>query len=96
MPNWNNLINGIKNVIKQNGRNAITGDVLQDTLVTTVRGVGEHYRYVGIAELDTAPGNPDGFVFYMAREAGVYKNFGNIKVGENAVTILKNTTTGSC
>lgn len=95
MPNWNNLINGIKNVIKQNGRNAITGDVLQDTLVTTVRGVGEHYRYVGIAELDTAPGNPDGFVFYMAREAGVYKNFGNIKVGENAVTILKNTTTGS-
>ena len=48
----------------------------------------ENATFAGIATPTTNPGTPDGNVFYIATEAGIYANFSNITVGANEVAIL--------
>ena len=47
------------------------------------------YQFRGVATPATNPGIPDGPVFYLATEAGVYSNFNNIEVTEGEASILQ-------
>jgi len=89
MANWDNLKASIEAVIKQNGQEKITGQVLQNTLKTIVNSVGKNATFAGIATPETNPGAPDGPVFYLAATAGTYVNFSNIDVATKAL-ILSN------
>lgn len=85
MGNYEELKAAVSSVIKTNGNQKITGQVLQNTLTTLISQVGANATFAGIATPDTAPGTPDQNVFYIAGQSGVYANFGGYKVTKNAV-----------
>lgn len=73
---WNNLKAAVAAVIKTNGNQEITGALLQASLNSIIDQVGGNATYKGIAIPSTAPGVPDGPVFYLASKPGYYANFG--------------------
>lgn len=85
MGNYEELKAAVASVIKTNGNQKITGQVLQNTLTTLISQVGANATFAGIATPDTAPGTPDQNVFYIAGQSGVYANFGGYEVTKNAV-----------
>lgn len=85
MGNYEELKAAVASVIKTNGNQEITGQVLQNTLTTLISQVGANATFAGIATPETAPGTPDQNVFYIAGQSGVYANFGGYEVTKNAV-----------
>lgn len=88
MGNYEQLKQAVSNVIKTNGTQAITGQVLQNTLLTMINSLGGNYQFVGIAATNTNPGTPDQNVFYIAGD-GTYTNFANISVNMGELAVLK-------
>ena len=76
--NYENLKDAIVAVIKQNGNEEITGNILQQVLVAMVNSLGSGYQFRGIATPETNPGTPDQRVFYLASARGTYPDFGFI------------------
>lgn len=91
MANWDNLKAAIQDVIKENGNEEITGQVLQNTLLSIVNNLGENATFVGLATPQTNPGTPDGVIFYVATQQGTYQYFNNLAVnkGETAIFLYK-------
>jgi len=89
MGNYEQLKQAVADVVKSNGNQEITGDILQNTLLTIISTVGSGAIFAGIATPTTNPGTPDQNVFYIASEDGIYSNFGNV-VLENEVAIFTN------
>jgi hypothetical protein len=65
MANYSNLINSIKAVIKQNGTNDITGQLMQDVLVAMTNSIGRFATFAGVASPTTNPGTIDQNVFFL-------------------------------
>lgn len=82
MANWSDLKAAVAEVIKTNGNNEITGQILQDTLNSIISNVGANATLAGEATPTTNPGAPDGNVFYFSTQAGTYTNFGSVKLNE--------------
>lgn len=89
MGNYEQLKQAVVDVVKSNGNQEITGDILQNTLLTIISTVGSGATFAGIATPTTNPETPDQNVFYIASEDGIYSNFGNV-VLENEVAIFTN------
>lgn len=77
MGNFDNLRTAIAEVIRQNGNEEITGDVLQFALLEMVSGLGAGYRFLGVCTPSTEPVEGDGAAFYVGG-AGEYSNFDGI------------------
>ena len=93
MANWQILKAAIADVIKTNGNQEITGQVLQNVLNNIISNLGANATFAGIATPGTNPGTPDQNVFYIASENGVYSNFGGIEIdGEVVVLVNSNGT----
>lgn len=75
MGNYDQLKNAVAAVIHDNGAEYITGDRLQDVLVTIINSVGAGATFAGVALPNTNPGTPDPKMFYLAGKAGTYTNF---------------------
>lgn len=75
MGNYDQLKNAVAAVIYDNGAEYITGDRLQDVLVTIINSVGAGATFAGVALPNTNPGTPDPNMFYLAGKAGTYTNF---------------------
>lgn len=75
MADWSDLKAAVAEVIKTNGNQEITGQILQNTLNSIISNVGKDCSFAGIATPTTNPGAPDGNVFYLASEPGTYSNF---------------------
>lgn len=88
MSNYNSLKTTINANIKQNGRQEITGQILNSVLNAMVTALGAGYQYAGIATTATNPGTPDAKVFYIANGKGTYTNFGGLQVTEDVVVVL--------
>lgn len=88
MANYSNLKNAIKSVIKANGNQEITGDILQNSLLSIINSLGAGYQFAGVATTATNPGSPDAKVFYIANGKGTYTNFGGLGVTEDEVVVL--------
>lgn len=99
MANYTELKAAIAAVIKTNGKNEITGAILQNVLNTIVSTVGANKTFVGMATPTTAPGTPDGNVFYLANTPGQYTNFttstGNVVVNPGELVYLWNGVGGN-
>lgn len=80
MTNWSTLKAAIAQIIKTNNNQEITGANMQSVLNNIIDNVGENATFAGIATPATNPGAPDGNVFYIASEPGVYANFGGIEL----------------
>ena len=80
----------IQAVIKQNGNNEITGDLLQQALLSMIDSLGAEFQFGGGAEpADVGPGTPDYKVAYLAGTPGTYSNFGGFVVNGGEVAVLK-------
>lgn len=88
MANWSDLKAAVAEVIKTNGNNEITGQILQDTLNSIISNVGANATLVGVATPTTNPGAPDGNVFYFATQAGTYSNFSAITIDNPGFYII--------
>lgn len=88
MGNYEELKAAVASVIKTNGNQEITGQVLQNTLTTLISQVGANATFAGIATPETAPGTPDQNVFYIAGQSGVYSNFDGYKLEDEIVLFL--------
>lgn len=92
MAGWTTLKAAVADVIKTNGNQEITGQVLQNTLNSIISTVGENATFIGIATPETSPGTPDGPVFYFATQSGTYSNFGGLEIKNAGLAILYNKT----
>ena len=90
MANYSNLINSIKAVIKRNGTNDITGQLMQDVLVTMTNTIGRFAAFAGTAMPSTNPNSPDQTVYYLTSIPGTYVNFGGIVVPPDRLVALHN------
>lgn len=93
MANYNNLKTAIQGVIKANGNQEITGDILQNALLSMINSLGAGYQFMGVATPETNPGTPDPKVFYLAATSGTYVNFSNLHIDENEIAVLIYDTT---
>lgn len=89
MANWSELKNAVKSVIKTNGNQEITGQLLQNVLNNIISNVGLNSSFAGIATPETNPGTPDGNVFYISTTAGTYSNFNGIVINFGEAVILE-------
>lgn len=83
MGNYEQLKSEVSNVIKTNGTQSITGQIMQNVLLTIISTIGENATFAGIAEPTTSPGTPDGTLFYIAYEKGIYVNFNAIDITDD-------------
>lgn len=89
MANYATLKAAIRQVVKTNGNNEITGALLQQSLLSMINSLGVGYQFVGIATPATNPGTPDQNVFYLASTTGTYTNFGGLVLADGEIAILK-------
>lgn len=95
MADYIKLKDAITDVIKTNGNQEITGQILQNTLLSIVNVIGDESRtFAGVAEPDTNPGNPDQNVVWTATQKGTYTGFGNYVHDGVGIVFLGNTTSG--
>lgn len=77
----------IKSVIKTNGNEEITGEILQYALIALIESLGAEYQFAGIATPDTNPGTPDYNIMYIAG-VGTYPNFGGTDVEKGHIGVF--------
>lgn len=92
MANWQELKRAIAEVIRSNGLQEITGQLMQDALNSIISNLGGNPSYAGIADVKTDPGTPDANVFYIAAKPGTYTYFNGIEVPNGNIGILSNET----
>lgn len=88
MGNYEQLKEAIKAVIKTNGKQEITGQVMQDTLLAITSSFGQGALFAGIATPETNPLTPDQNVFYLASQSGVYPNFNGLSVADGEIVVF--------
>ena len=88
MSNYNSLKTTIDANIKQNGRQEITGQILNSVLNQMVTTLGTGYQFAGVATIATNPGTPDAKVFYLAYIPGDYPKFNNLSIDNGEVAIF--------
>lgn len=89
MADFNALEALINAYIKQNGVQAITGQILNGVLRGMVSALGKGWTVAGQADPSTDPGTMTGPVAYIAHEAGTYTHFGGLVVDDGEVAFLK-------
>lgn len=90
MANFELLKQGLVAVIKENGNQEITGQLLQQQLLAIINSLGAGYLLIGAATTTTNPGTPDQNVAYLAIEPGTYTNFGGLEVTDPLVLLKWN------
>lgn len=85
---YENLKAAIKQAIKQNGNQEITGDTLQSTLLSMLtETVEQGYAFAGFADLTTQPKTSDSKKFYIFNNKGLYAGF-NITIETEKIGIF--------
>lgn len=90
MGNYEQLKTAIADVIKANGNQEITGNVLQGVLLTLISNMSAGATFAGVATKATVPPTADQNLFYLAAETGVFPNFNAIEALRNEITVFHN------
>lgn len=75
--------------IKTNGRQEITGAILNAVMIATIDSLGKFYQFVGNAVPDTDPGNFDQNIAYLASTPGTYTHLGGFTLTQGEVSVIK-------
>ena len=75
--------------IKTNGRQEITGAILNAVMIATIDSLGKFYQFVGVAVPDTEPGVIDQNIAYLASTPGEYTNLGGITIDAGEFVVIK-------
>lgn len=86
---YTSLKAAINAAIKENGRQEITGPVLNTVLNNMVGTLGEGYRYGGLAKPDSSPALLAGNIVYLGVTAGTYRYYGNTTITEGQLALFK-------
>ena len=88
MADYNQLKVSIAEVIRTNGNEEITGEVLQYILLEMVGALGKNYQLAGVGTTETDPGTHDENCAWIVG-AGEYHNFGTaFTVAENEIGVV--------
>lgn len=74
-------------VIRNNGNQEITGNVLQGALLEMINALGANYQYAGVADTSTTITTTEANVFYLLTEAGTYSNMSSSIVHTSGIGI---------
>ena len=86
--NYNELKTAIAEVIKTNGNEEITGEVMQYILLEMVSSLGKDFQFAGVGSVATDVGEPDENKFWLL-PSGRYTNFGEpFDVAENEFAVV--------
>ena len=81
--NYDELKRNIADVVKPNGNQEITGQIMQDALFALIENLGEGWQFGGAVRPSDVPAlGADVRAFYLAVEKGVYAEFGGVEVTE--------------
>lgn len=81
--NYDELKRNIADVVKTNGNQEITGQIMQDALFALIENLGEGWQFGGAVRPSDVPAlGADVRAFYLAVEKGVYADFGGVVVTE--------------
>ena len=81
--NYEELKMNIADVVKPNGNQEITGQIMQDALFALIENLGEGWQFGGAVRPSDAPAlGADVRGFWLAVEKGVYADFGGVEVTE--------------
>jgi hypothetical protein len=80
------LISYIQSIVRSNFNEEITGQNMQDVLLTMVSELGKG-EFVGVATAGTNPGVPSGSRVYITSQAGYYQHF-SLFVEEREMALL--------
>ena len=81
--NYDELKRNIADVVKLNGNQEITGQIMQDALFALIENLGEGWQFGGAVRPSDVPAlGADVRAFYLAVEKGVYADFGGVEVSE--------------
>ena len=81
--NYEELKRNIADVVKPNGNQEITGQIMQDALFALIENLGEGWQFGGAVRPSDAPAlGADVRGFWLAVEKGVYADFGGVEVTE--------------
>ena len=83
---YNQLISNLKQYIRENGNEEITGQIMQDALIAIVDALSTYQQFGGMAEDVTEP-DTENNVFYFALK-GTYPQFGGLEVGDYEIGIF--------
>lgn len=75
MANFDQLKQSVAALIRTNGAEEITGQIMQDVLLTIINSISGGYMFGGVAQHNGNVGNPDYNVFYLAG-SGAYTGYG--------------------
>ena len=75
--------------IRTNGRQEITGAILNAVMIATIDSLGKYYQFVGYATPDTNPGIVDQNIAYLAGTPGVYTFLGGYTINPGEVAVIK-------
>ena len=89
MANYSAIKNATNAYIKTNGRQEITGNILNAVMVATIESLGRFYQFVGAAFPDGDPGDPDQNVAYLAGIPGTYDRYGGLSVSDGEIAVFK-------
>lgn len=80
------LKSNVADIVKTNGNQEITGQLMQDVLFALIENLGEGWQFGGAVKSSDAPSLGDDVrAFYIAVEKGVYGAFGGVSVTELSV-----------
>lgn len=89
---YKNLKEAIKQVIKQNGNQEITGQLLQTTLLNIVNTIGDsNVVFKGVINSASTPEESENPIFYIneiSRSAQTFINFEGLKTEKNELAIF--------
>jgi len=88
MAQYSSLKAYIEEYIHTNGRQAITGAILQDVLKTMTDELGAAFQFGGVVTPDDVFEPGDANVAFLAFEAGTYDDFGEVTLAEGQIAIL--------
>lgn len=81
--NYDELKRNIADVVKTNGNQEITGQIMQDALFALIENLGEGWQFGGAVRPSDVPAlGADVRGFWLAVEKGVYADFGGVEVTE--------------
>lgn len=88
MADYQILKESVAAVIKNNGNQEISGDLLQSTLFSIINTLGTGYQFAGVASSAVVPGTPDAKLFYVAEGPGIYDHFNNLVVNDGELAFF--------